>query len=517
MPRCFAFAHPEPSITPQRSVNPLIIRAFRILHSAVNGMLIVFIILYLAVSVGIGLYVARSVHTAKDFAVAGRHLPLPIVTATVFATWFGSEAIFGSSGTFVKEGLSGILADPIGAGLCLIIAGVFFSAYLYKLNVLTLGDYYRSRYGRAVEILCTLCIIVSYLGWVSAQVKALGNIIEILSEGRIDRGWGVFLGAVVVLTYTTVGGMLSVAILDFIQMIIIIVGLLYLGSVVADMTGGVEVVVSHAMAEGKFDLFPKDAGLTEWLLFIAPLLTMMLGSIPQQDVFQRITSARNAKTAVTGSVIGGGFYILFCAVPILTAYGITLISPDFFNAGNVDDAEQLISVFVRDRMPIVAQVLFFGAVISAIMSTASATMLAPSVAFSENILRHFMPDLSEQGLLRAMRISTFCFAVIVWSFTFHTDSSIYELVEGAYKITLAGAFVPLIMGPLWKRATNQGAIFSVVGGVAGWLLMDYRYGDVFSEPQLVGLAVSFVGIIVGSLLPQWIADQPTRAANAQGS
>ncbi|MFZ2268192.1 MAG: sodium:solute symporter, partial [Azonexus sp.] len=108
-------------------------------------MLIWFVVLYLMVSIGIGLFAATRVHSAKDFAVAGRHLPLPVVTATVFATWFGAEAVFGVSATFVKDGLTGVVADPFGSSMCLIIAGVFFSRKLYKLNILTLGDYFRLR------------------------------------------------------------------------------------------------------------------------------------------------------------------------------------------------------------------------------------------------------------------------------------------------------------------------------------------------------------------------------------
>ncbi|MBZ0145132.1 MAG: sodium:solute symporter, partial [Rhodocyclaceae bacterium] len=129
-------------------------------------MLLWFVILYLMVSVGIGLLAATRVHNAKDFAVAGRSLPLPVVTATVFATWFGAEAVFGVSATFVKEGLTGVVADPFGSSMCLIIAGILFSRYLYKLNILTLGDFYRMRYNRTVEVLTTICIVASYLGWV---------------------------------------------------------------------------------------------------------------------------------------------------------------------------------------------------------------------------------------------------------------------------------------------------------------------------------------------------------------
>ncbi|HMV01538.1 MAG TPA: sodium:solute symporter, partial [Rhodocyclaceae bacterium] len=135
-------------------------------------MLVWFVVLYLMVSIGIGLFAATRVHNTKDFAVAGRHLPLPVVTATVFATWFGAEAVFGASSTFVREGLGGVVADPFGSSMCLIIAGIFFSRYLYKLNIITLGDFYRMRYNRTVEVVTTLCIVASYLGWVSAQIKA---------------------------------------------------------------------------------------------------------------------------------------------------------------------------------------------------------------------------------------------------------------------------------------------------------------------------------------------------------
>jgi SSS family transporter len=466
--------------------------------------LIWFVVLYLLISVGIGLCTVKWVHTAKDFAVAGRHLPLPVVTATVFATWFGAEAIFGASATFVKEGMGGIVADPFGAAFCLIIAGVFFSSKLYKLNVLTLGDYYRSRYGRTVEILTTLCIIIAYLGWVSAQIKALGLIFNILSNDQISQTQGMFLGAAVVLTYTTVGGMLSVAVLDFVQMTLIIGGLLYIAWLVSGMTGGAGVVIEHASAAGKLDFFPKDAGLREWLAFLAPGITMMLGSIPQQDVFQRITSANSAKTALHGSLIGGSFYLVFCFVPIFIAYATTLVDPEFFNALLETDSERVIPALVLNHMPLAAQVLFFGAVISAIMSTSSATLLAPSVSFAENIVRGFLPQLSDREFLWVMRICTVCFTGVVLAFAVNSESSIYQMVEGAYAVTLAGAFVPLIIGPFWKRASNQGALVAIIGGIAAWLVADALYGEEgLVPPQLLGLGVSLIGMIVGSLLPQW--------------
>ena len=162
-------------------------------------MLLTFVILYLLVSIGIGLVAATRVKNTKDFAVAGRHLPLPVVTATVFATWFGAEAVFGVSATFVKDGLRGVVADPFGSSLCLVIAGFFFATQLYKLNILTIGDYYRMRYNRTVEVITTLCIVASYLGWVSAQIKALGLVFNVVTNGGISQTAGMILGAAIVL------------------------------------------------------------------------------------------------------------------------------------------------------------------------------------------------------------------------------------------------------------------------------------------------------------------------------
>jgi len=202
-------------------------------------MLIWFVVLYLMVSVGIGLYASKNVHNAKDFAVAGRSLPLPVVTATVFATWFGAEAVFGVSAQFVTEGLGGVVADPFGSSMCLIIAGFFFASKLYKLNILTVGDYYRMRYNRTVEAITSMCIVVSYLGWVAAQIKAMGLIFFMVTNGAVSQEAGMVLGAVIVLTYTTFGGMFSVAILDFVQMAVSMGGLLYIAYIISGLTGGV--------------------------------------------------------------------------------------------------------------------------------------------------------------------------------------------------------------------------------------------------------------------------------------
>ena len=467
-------------------------------------MLIWFVVLYLMVSVGIGLFAATRVHSAKDFAVAGRSLPLPVVTATVFATWFGAEAVFGVSAQFVTEGLGGVVADPFGSSLCLVFAGFFFASKLYKLNILTVGDYYRLRYNRTVEVITSLCIVVSYLGWVAAQIKAMGLIFFMVTDGAVSQHAGMVLGALIVLTYTTFGGMFSVAVLDFVQMAVSMGGLLYIAYVISGLTGGVAPVIEHASAAGKLDFFPPaDPWL--WLTFIGTGMTMMLGSIPQQDVFQRITSARSARVAIGGSVLGASIYFGFCFVPMFIAYSATLIDPAAFGKLIAEDSQRVLPTLVMQHTPLIAQIFFFGAVLSAIMSCSSATLLAPSVTFAENIVKGFYPHMSDRTLLRVMRGAIVGFASMVLLVALSTDGSIFEMVENAYKVTLAGAFVPLFFGAFWKRATTQGALAAIIGGLSSWLLIEVliREGSLV-PPQLIGLAVSATGMVAGSLLPQWV-------------
>lgn len=472
-------------------------------------MLIWFVAIYLLISITIGLVAATRVKNTKDYAVAGRHLPLPVVMATVFATWFGAEAIFGVSSTFVTQGLNGVAADPFGASLCLIIAGVFFSTQLYKLNIITLGDFYRMRYNRTVEVLTTIAIVISYLGWVAAQIKALGLIFNMITNGAVSEEAGMILGTAIVLTYTTFGGMFSVAVLDFVQMIVVIGGLLYIGNIVSGMTGGVAPVIEHARAAGKLNLFPKGADVWVWVTFLGGWITMMLGSIPQQDVFQRITSAKSAKIALWGSILGASVYFCFTFVPMFIAYAATLIDPVLFGKLVLEDSQRVLPTLVLQHTPIFTQAIFFGAVLSAIMSCSSATLLAPSISFAENIVRGYIPHLTDKGFLRVMRICLVGFALCVLLYALNTELSIFGMVESAYKITLAGAFVPLFFGAFWKKATSQGALAAIVGGIGTWVIIEVLIGEAsLIPPQLIGLGVSVVGMILGSLLPQKIAGTP---------
>jgi SSS family solute:Na+ symporter len=469
-------------------------------------MLLSFVIIYWVISVGIGLWAALRVKNTGDFANAGRSLPLYIVTATVFATWFGSETVLGIPATFLRQGLGGVIADPFGSSLCLILVGLFFARPLYRMNLLTIGDFYRNKYGRAVEAMTTLCIVLSYLGWVAAQISALGLVFNVVSKGAMSQSMGMIVGASTVLVYTIWGGMWSVAITDFIQMIIIVLGMLYIGWDVSQLAGGVGTVLNHAAEAGKFASFWPAPTLAGILAFTAAGVTMMLGSIPQQDVFQRVACSRDEKTAGRASILGGCLYFCFAFIPMFLAYSATLIDPQLVQKLIQGDRQSqlILPNMILAHAPVFAQVMFFGALLSAIKSCASATLLAPSVTFTENILRPAFRHMGDKQLLRMMRVVVLCFTALVTLFALNSHLSIYKMVENAYKVTLVSAFVPLAFGLYWKRANQVGALAAIFLGLATWLWMEVLAPDATCPPQLAGLLAALAGMLAGSLAPRWL-------------
>jgi SSS family transporter len=452
--------------------------------------LLTLVIAYLLVTIAIGLVAAKRVKTSADFAIAGRHLPLAMIVTTTFATWFGAETVLGIPAKFVNSGLNGVVEDPFGAGSCLILVGLFFAGKLYRMNLLTISDYYRERYGRSVEVICSIIIMVSYLGWVSAQVTALGLVFNLLSGGVISMPWGMTIGVVSVLAYTLFGGMWSVAITDFMQMIILVVGLAVLAVYAGDQAGGADKVIALAVSQDLFKFLPEP-NMKDILFFLAAAITIMFGSIPQQDVFQRVMSANSLNAATKGPIIGGICYILLIIMPEQAAQLIE------------EDPQKVLPTLVMTQMPFIMQVLFFGALLSAIKSCASATLLAPSVTFTENIWRQFFPHQGDKQSLLAMRVTVLVFSALVLLYAIQMQgSSIYEMVSGAYQVTLVGAFIPLLFGLYWTKATTQGAILSIAFGLSTWLLLLMTPAGEEFPAQLAGVLASLAGMLIGSLAPQ---------------
>ena len=474
-------------------------------------MLIGSVVVYLLLTIAIGLWAAQRVHNAKDYVVAGRSLPIYMNTATVFATWFGAETVLSVSAEFAKSGMNGIIADPFGSSMCLVIVAVFFARAFYRMDLLTIGDFYRKRYGKTMELATSVVIAISYLGWTAAQLTALGLAFSILSGGAISLPIGIVIGALIVLAYTIWGGMWSVAMTDFFQSIMIIAGVGIIAWVVGDMAGGPAKVIAAAAEAGRFEFFPSG-GTKEWLAFFTAFITLAIGSIPQQDVFQRVTSAKDEKTAIAGTLLGGLVYFVFAFLPIFIVYAGLMIDPALANLLKAEDAretQRILPEFILGKTPLWVQVLFFGALLSAILSTASGAIIAPTSLITENVIKPRFPHMSERQFLLTLRVILVAFALAALVFALLSKKTMYDMVQNAYTVTLVSAFVPLAAGIFWKRANNAGAIISAVAGLVAWLIADNVTTDPTVPSPLVGLIFSIAGMVLGSFVPSASAAHAT--------
>ncbi|MCS6967192.1 MAG: sodium:solute symporter family protein [Cytophagales bacterium] len=456
-------------------------------------MVLGFVIGYLLLTILIGYLASRRVSTTTDFLAAGKQLPMSVTAAALFATWFGSETLMGASSEFVEKGAIGVIEDPLGAALCFVLVGLFYAKPLYNLNVLTINDYFRLRFGVKAELISALLMVPSYFGWIAAQLVALGLLLHTLTD--LPVAWGVWLGMLVVLCYTYIGGMWAISVTDFVQTIVIIVGLIFLLQRLWTDVGGWE-EIQRRTPEGFFSIVPEFSwqGITT---YVAALITLGLGSIPSQDIFQRIISSRSAKAAANASVLSGVMYLSVGIMPLMITLCGSMIYPDVLH--NNTDSQLVLPEMVLRHTDTWMQILFMGALLSAILSTTSGAILAPASVLGENIIKPIFKGtpLSDRQMLALMRTSVVIVAVLS-AIMANLHSSIYELAGMASAFTLVSLFAPLTAGLYWKKASSLGALASMLSGMAVWLICIGL--ETTTPPLIYATAVSIFCMIGGSLI-----------------
>jgi len=455
-----------------------------------HGYLLVFIGIYLFGTVLIGWWASSKVKTTRDFVIAGRRLPTSLAACALFATWFGSETILGAPAEFSENGVLGIIEDPFGAGLCLVLVGLIYARPLYRLNILTFNDFFKMRFGRIAEITSAVFMIPSYFGWIAAQLVALAIVLKTIIG--IPLIYGIILCTVVVVFYTYFGGMWAVSITDAVQSIMIIIGLLLLAYSLSSQAGGIQVVLD-AQPEGFFRFLPEAKPMAV-MEYFAAWITIGLGSIPQQDVFQRVMAAKSENTAVKSGIIAGLMYVTIGLIPLF----IGLCANYLYPGVNPGDTQMIIPIIVLKHGSLFLQIVFFGALLSAILSTTSGAILAPATVIGENILKPMLRNNSDKLMLHTMRLSVVGVAICA-AFLATSKSNIYELVGMSSSLSLVALFFPLTAGLFWKSTSKVGAILSMISGLFAWILAEFVLHTQIPS-ILVGGGMSLFFIILGSLL-----------------
>lgn len=452
------------------------------------------ILAYLVLTLGIGWWASRRVHNSADFIMAGKQLPLYMAASALFATWFGSESVLGAPAEFLEHGLLGIIEDPFGAALCLALSGLLIAKPLYSRNLLTFSDFFRVRFNRLTEVTSAVVMVPSYFSWIAAQLMALGILLHLLFG--INEQLGIGLSAIFVLAYTVMGGLWSVSVTDFIQTVVITIGLVVIaGYLVWQLDTPSQLI--RAAPPGHFKFLP-DTDSTSILNWIGAWITIGLGSIPQQDVFQRVMAAKDLKTSIRACYVSAGMYLTIAFLPIIICWAGVLLHDDL---SALEDKEMLLPVLVQQHMHPAFQVLFFGALTSAILSTASGAMLAPATVIGENLIKPFVPGMSDQALLRILRVSLVGVAMIT-TWMAWLGEGIFEMVSLSSAFSLVSLFAPLIGGLYWQRATVVGAIASMLGGLLVWGAAEYQETEVPSV--IYGLLASAIFLVVGSLMESMV-------------
>lgn len=416
------------------------------------------VLAYIALQLAIAFWFARRNRTEEDYLLAGRSLGPWMTLFAVFATWFGAETCIGATGQAYGRGLSGVIADPFGYTLGILLTGLFFAAALWRRGLVTLADLFRQRYGGGVERLTALVIIPGSVMWAAAQVRALGQVLASISEFGLVLS--ITFAAAVVIAYTVFGGMWANAVTDLVQGIVLVAGLVLMAAVFVSI-GGLERIA--ALPPERFDVLHERS----WADALNTLAVPVFSTIVAQELAARVLSSRSPAVA-RGATVGAGFvYLGLGLIPVMIGLGAgSFIGPDA-------DPEQVLSLFAQRHLPMPLYVLFLGALVSAILSTLAGALLVAGALAGHNLVRPLAPTLSNAARLRIDRLAVLVLGVVAYAIALSSES-VYELVQQAGALGSSGVLVMMVFS-LWGGRVGgaPSAYAALLTGVSVYLFGEH--------------------------------------------
>lgn len=420
---------------------------------------------FLALQLGIGVWISRRIATEDDYLVGGRRFGYLLATFSIFATWFGAETVIGSAGETYTHGVSLASAEPFGYGLCLVLMGLFIARPLWDRGLTTLADLYRTRYGVGVERLAAVLLIPASVLWAAAQIRAFGAVLSLVGDLPIGPSVGIAAGFVIL--YTTFGGLLADAITDVMQGGVLVVGLAALLVIVVGHVGGTAAAAELLVQSDKVNLAPQAAG--PWYLTLEAWAIPVIGSLTATEVVGRVIAARTGIIARRSSLMAGGLYLGVGVIPII----IALLAASFLPG--LADGEAVLPAVARDLMPPLLFAVFAGGLVSAILSTVDSTLLVSSGLLAHNLIIPLAGVRNERHKVWIARAGVMGFGLIAYLLALNT-SGVLALVEQASAFGSTGIVITVLFGlfttlgsPRTAAATLVIGLVSYVGGVLAGL------------------------------------------------
>lgn len=447
---------------------------------------LLFVLLYLVLQLGIGVWVSRRIRTETDYLIAGRNLGYTLATFSIFATWFGAETVVGSAGSAYRSGVSLGSAEPFGYGLCLILMGLIFAVPLWRRRLTTLADLFRERYSVTTERVAALILIPSSVLWAAAQVRAFGQIISTASAGW-NVQFAIGLAALFTIAYTMFGGLLVDAITDVVQGVIVILGLGALFAFVVIETGGIAEFAASLDASQSIGLLPQTP--MSRLEIVEEWAIPVLGSVVATELAGRIIATRTAGVARNSSLYAGMLYLVVGLIPLLI--GLSAAAQL-----QLADAEQVVPVMARELMPTIAYAAFVGAIISAILSTVDSTLLTASGILSHNLIVPIARVSRESTRVLLARLGVLAFGIVAYSLAL-TAEGVYALVEQASAFGSSGALVVICFGLFTSFGRSRAAVCTLLTGTIAYLVFTMLDAN---APFLFSLASAFACyVMIGAI------------------
>ena len=418
------------------------------------------LVVYMIIMYVLAAFAQRQIHDTEDFLVAGRRLPLSLAWMTLLATWFGAGTLLAAADEVREVGLRAAALEPIGAGFCLIFAGIFIAAPMWRERLLTVPDLFRRRFGPVAETLASLIMIPSFFGWIAAQFVVMAGMLDLFFG--IDPMIGMPLVAVLGTGYTLMGGMWSVTLTDAVQIGLVLLGLVVLGVSVLCNLGDGEMAAGlgrlwYETSPEKRVLIPTQS-MSACIQWVSLFAAAALGNMTGQDLMQRIFSSKSAQVARRACYVSGVAYVVFGAIPVGLGLASNLLLHEDTQAKILP---ALASVFLSPALAVV----FIVALVSAVLSTVDSAILAPASVLSQNILLR----LTRISPLRLNRIAVLVVAACSLGLAYAGEDA-YSLLEDAYSIPLTGLFVPMMFGLFTQPRSSLPALASMTVGIGIWLL-----------------------------------------------
>jgi SSS family solute:Na+ symporter len=444
----------------------------------------VVIALYFAVMIGAGYWGLRRARSADDYLVAGRRLGPFMYVGTLSAVVLGGASTIGGIALGYENGISGMwLVFWIGMGV--IALGILMSTRLSRLGVYTVSEMLENRYGPAARLISAIIIAAYALMIAVTSTIAIGTVFNVVLP--LSPSFAILVAGGIVVAYSVAGGMWSITLTDYLQFLIMTVGIFFLLLPLSIAAAGGFSGMSKALPASYFDLTAIG-----WQTIFTYFLLFFFGLMIGQDIWQRVFTARSPEIARWGSVAAGVYCLLYALAGALVGTAARVLFPELATPDNA------FARVASDALPVGITGLVIAAALAAVMSTASAGLLASSTILANDVYAGFIAR-GEHNKVLVSRVSTLLVGVVVLVISLIVSDVVGALTV-AYDLLSGALFVPIVGAVFWSRATTMGALASMVAGsivVVVFMVVDGLFAN---TPIIYGMAVSLVVFVVVSLL-----------------